>query len=1133
MAGNAKKRWSFAWLNAAQFLGAFNDNIFKLLTVFFIVGSRGPEAATNVSAAATAIFVAPFIIFMPFAGKLADHFSKRDVIVAAKAAEVVTMAAACIAFYLPIKFPIYGVLFLMAAQSAFFGPSKYGIVPELVEKEDLSRANSILEALTYLAIVLGTAAAPALSLQIDGFYEIGGLVCLGIAIAGLAASFPIEHTEPARGATDVSMVFFRDVFRTLGTIRRRKDLLVAVFGSAYFLLLAGFIHIIVIPYGMKELLLSKEHSGYLFLATAIGIGIGALAAGKISGKHIEFGIIPLGAFGLSICSFGMGLADGSLATICILLLMMGVSAGLFIVPIQAFIQLRSPIKRRGRILAASGFLGWCGVLISALLVGLFTQVLSMTAAQVFIILGVMTLILTIITIKLLPEFFVRFLVMALAKVLYRTRVGGTENVPEEGGVLLVSNHASWADAVLIATSHHRRIRFIMDKHFYNLPWLKPLCKLMEAIPISAHDPPKEILRSLKHARQAMDEGFMVCIFAEGAMTRTGMLRGFRAGFERIMKGSDYRIVPVYLGGAWGSIFSYYGGKPLSALPRRFPLPVSVHFGEPMSPDSSADQIRQKVAELSCDYFDEIKHLRRPLAEHFVRQARRNWRKRCMADSDGNRLNYGRALVSAIALTDQLRELTKSQEKVGIMLPPSIGASLSNIAVSMLGKVAVNLNYSSSAESRNAAIERCGIRTVISARRFTEKLPELHELEGLAFLEDILAKIQYRDMLKAFLKACLVPKRILAHGIGFTGDELAAVIFSSGSTGKPKGVMLSHHNILSNIEPLQMVFNLKKNDNLCAVLPPFHSFGYTCAMWLPLVIGVSATYCPNPLDGATVGKAVRENKSTILFAAPTFLLNYLRRAEKEDFASLREVVVGAEKLKDRIADAFRDKFGIRPLEGYGATECSPVISLNLPNVESDGVYQVGNKPGSVGHPIPGMAVRILDVETGRQLATEEEGLITVKGPSVMRGYLGDEEETRRAITDGWYNTGDVGCIDEDGFLTLTDRLSRFSKIAGEMVPHVAVEDVLLKAINADEQVVAVTCVPDAKRGEELVVLYTEKAGDPARLQDIIAGSRIPNIWKPKRENYIKIDSMPTLGSGKLDVAHLKNIALHAKETLSER
>jgi acyl-[acyl-carrier-protein]-phospholipid O-acyltransferase/long-chain-fatty-acid--[acyl-carrier-protein] ligase len=356
-----------------------------------------------------------------------------------------------------------------------------------------------------------------------------------------------------------------------------------------------------------------------------------------------------------------------------------------------------------------------------------------------------------------------------------------------------------------------------------------------------------------------------------------------------------------------------------------------------------------------------------------------------------------------------------------------------------------------------------------------------------------------------------------------------VIFSSGSTGKPKGIMLSHHNILSNIEPLQIVFRLKKADDLCVVLPSFHSFGYTCAMWLPLVIGVSTTYCPNPLDGATVGKAVYRNSSTVLFAAPTFLLNYLRRAAKEDFASLRAVVVGAEKLKDRIADSFQEKFGIRPLEGYGATECSPVISLNLPNVESDGVYQVGNKPGSVGHPIPGVAVRIIDVETGQQLSTDQPGLVMVKGPNVMRGYLGDEDLTRQAVTDGWYNTGDVASMDEDGFLTLTDRLSRFSKIAGEMVPHIGVEDVFLDAIGADEQVVAVSAVPDAKRGEELVVLYTEKAGDPDKLHELMSNSDIPNVWKPKRENYVKVESMPTLGSGKLDVARLKQIALAAKKS----
>jgi len=563
----------------------------------------------------------------------------------------------------------------------------------------------------------------------------------------------------------------------------------------------------------------------------------------------------------------------------------------------------------------------------------------------------------------------------------------------------------------------------------------------------------------------MDEGFIVCIFAEGAITRTGMLRQFKGGFERITKGTDYKIIPAYIGGSWGSIFSYYYGRPLSTLPKKFPYPISIHFGSPMPADSSASQIRQTVTELSCDYFNSLKSGGRSLSQHFVRTARKNWCKRCISDSTGKHLNYGQTLAGTIAVAHEINKLTSSQDKIGILLPPSVGGALANLAVTMLGKVAVNLNYTLSKEVRSLAVNQCGIKYIISSRSFVEKAGISEILPGLVFLENIVTRIKWPARVSGYLKAWLTPLGLLTKGRRRCSDDVATVIFSSGSSGRPKGIMLSHHNILSNVEALRMVTRLNPNDNLCGALPFFHSFGFNCGLWFPLVNGVSVSYIANPLDGALVGKSVRENRSTILFAPPTFLLNYIRRTQPSDFASLRVVAAGAEKLRKRLADSFEERFGVRPLEGYGATELSPVVSLNIPSVETGEVYQVGNKPDSVGHPVPGVAVKIADVETKQSLEIGRKGLLMVKGPNVMLGYLGMEEESNEVLKNSWYNTGDIAKIDEDGFLTITDRLSRFSKIGGEMVPHVGVEEVYMQGLNTDEQVVAVTSVPHPKKGEE--------------------------------------------------------------------
>jgi acyl-[acyl-carrier-protein]-phospholipid O-acyltransferase/long-chain-fatty-acid--[acyl-carrier-protein] ligase len=511
-----------------------------------------------------------------------------------------------------------------------------------------------------------------------------------------------------------------------------------------------------------------------------------------------------------------------------------------------------------------------------------------------------------------------------------------------------------------------------------------------------------------------------------------------------------------------------------------------------------------------------------LGEHFIRVARRNWRRRCISDSTGRSLNYAQTLINSIALSAEIEKAAGRQERVGIILPPSVGAALANIAVTLAGKVAVNLNYVVSKETIESAVQQCGISCIISSRGFAEKVKGLDSLRGLVFLEDIAGRIKFASKLKAYLKARSAPVKLLVKNSG----ELATVIFSSGSSGEPKGVMLSHRNIISNIEAVRTAFRLKSDDNLCGVLPFFHSFGFTCSLWLAVISGVSASYVASPLDGGLVGRSTRQNKSTILFATPTFLLNYIRRTRPDDFVSLRTVVVGAEKLKRQIADSFEDKFGLRPLEGYGTTELSPVVSLNLPEELSCGLCQVGYKEGTAGRPIPGVEVKVVCPDSSRELPAGQSGLLMVKGPNVMLGYLNKEKETVEVLQNGWYNTGDIASIDNEGFLTITDRLSRFSKIAGEMVPHLGVEQAYLQGLETVEQVVAVTGVPEPRKGEELVVLYMDKAGGADKLHKIISQSSLPNMWKPRKDSYIRIESIPVLGSGKLDIMRLKKLALAA-------
>lgn len=1114
---------AFIRLNVAQFCGALNDNIFKLLAVLYLIHSYGAESASRSSAIAAAIFVVPYLLFSAAAGVLADRYSKRDILIVCKVLELVAMIGAVLSFLFHYESGLYLVLFLIGTHSALFSPSKYGIVPELVGRDQLSRANGILVMATFMAVILGSAVSPLLVDVTGANFPLAQSICVLVAVIGLVATIMVKRTPPAGSVKKVSPFFMRDIWRTMWSIRHDRYLVQAVLASAYFTMLGAYMQLNMIPYGIQHLGLTEEKSGYLFFVVALGIAIGALLSGKLSGRNIEFGIVPLGAMILTVSAVLLKFLIPSLWVIVPTVFAAGIGAGLFIVPVDSFVQSQAPQQQRGEILAASSFLSWVGVLLASGLV-MLTVKLQWSAATGFLLMGGLTLALAVFTFAVLPDFLLRFVLLILTRLAYRIRVIGNERLPTDGAAILVCNHVSYLDALLLVATQQRRLRFLMPSFIYRGWWrLQPMFDLMGCIPVDPAGPPKQLLQSLTAARAALDEGYMVCVFAEDAMTRTGNVREFHRGFEYIVKGSNYPIFPIYIGGAWGAITSYYHGRFVRRWPCLLRYPVTVLVGEALPSTAAPSDVRLAVMDLSCEYYQDRKRTRRPLGELLIRSARENWSRFAVGDSTGKRLTYGKFLIASLALAEKIRDVTAGQDKVGILLPSSAGGALANMAVTLLGKVSVNLNFTASEESFLSAIKQCNLATIITSKAFVEKFPALPLPEGSLYIEDVLASLTGPDKGMAFMKARFMPARLLAGLKDFQPDRVATIIFSSGSTGEPKGVMLSHHNIISNIESLRAVFSSSPADNVCAALPFFHSLGYTGALWFPLLSGFSAVYHPNPLDGGMIAQLVRENKSTLMFATPTFLLIYLRKAQKEDFASLKYVVVGAEKLKERLAMAFEERFGIRPLEGYGATELSPVATLSLPNVDAGGVKQTGWKEGSVGLPLPGVAMKIVDPDTGKLLAAGEAGLLLIKGPNVMVGYLNKPELTAEVLQDGWYRTGDVARIDKDGFVVITDRLSRFSKIAGEMVPHLGIEEALHKKLGGSGQVLAITSVPDEKKGEKLVLLYTDEAGDLARVQSIINECDLPNLWKPGRDACFRIESLPVLGTGKIDLRTMKDMA----------
>jgi len=1110
---------SFKWLNFTQFFGALNDNLFKLFITFALISSLGSEQEADIISKISAIFTIPFLLFAAPAGYLADKISKQKVIVYAKGLELFTMCFATWAFYSDQLNMLYYVLFIMSLQSAFFGPAKYGAIPEIVGKEAIPKANGQIQAFTYIAMILGTVLAPAVTQLSNEDYTVAGLFCVCVALFGFVNSLFLPHLSVTEKPDAQTWEFLK-------VLKQDRYLLITILAASSFLFIGALIQLVMIPFGREVLGLEKEVSSYLFIFAALGIGTGSLLAAKVSGRNIEFGIVPIGAFGMSIVSFLIAIMPpGHVVLFCSYLFIMCMCGGIFLIPLESFIQYRSPRAELGKILGLSSFISFAGVLVAAGTLSLFLVKFGWSARSCYYLLSGLTGGLTIIAFITIPDFFLRFLATMITRFIYKIKMIDIEHIPSEGPALIIPNHISWVDALLIISSQQRRVRFLMSREVYDRhPVRKWLATKARVIPIQSGEGPEKIKESLRLARNALDEGYLVCIFAEGHISRNGIMMGFRKGFAHILDGTDYPIIPMYIAGAWGSISSYANGLPFKSLPKQFPYPITLVAGQPMQGNSTPFQVRQSILELSSRYFEERKKDRRSMGVEFIRCARKNWGDKALSDSLGTNLTYAKTLVAALIMKKRLaRIIPKEEQNIACLMPTSVGGALANIALALLGKTSVNLNYTAGSDSMNSAIKQADIRYGITSKKFLKKLGEVPLPENTIYLEDLMDSISAKEKTIALIKAKTVPARSLDAWKNFAPDDVLTIIFSSGSTGEPKGVMLSHHNIISNIESVRSVLGITVNDDIASALPFFHSFGFTSTIWFPLISGFSASYHPNPLDASRIAKLVRENKSTMLLSTPTFLNSYMRKASPEDFATLDKVIVGAEKLKPSLAQAFHEKYGGVVLEGYGATELSPLATVSVPNRRVARVNQIGRRDGSVGVAAPGVVIKPVNPDTGEDCGVDEEGLLLIKGPNVMIGYLGKPELTAEVIKDGWYNTGDIAKIDRDGFIQITDRLSRFSKVAGEMVPHTGVEEKILTLLETDETVIAVTGIPDEKKGEQLALIYTDAAGTAESLQALIAGADIPNLWKPAAKNYIHVEEIPVLGTGKMDLKAIKDIA----------
>ncbi|MDR2761989.1 MAG: MFS transporter [Planctomycetaceae bacterium] len=1176
----------FIALVITQFTVAFNDNAFRWLLV-----PIGKEYANDdlVRFLGGAFLILPFLIWTSIAGYVTDRFSRRNAIICCKLVEILLLGAAISVICLgpsiaeakisndkmPNKIIILlGIMFLLGSQAAFFSPSKYGTIPDLVPHSKISSANGIIVMFTMLACVSGqilggyvfywtTIYENNLPTGIPGGTRIWitAVVLLGVSVIGLISSFFIPKMNPVAPDTKFPLNPFLQTGRDLAALFSYRNLFWVSIASAFFWGLAALAQNNIDKFATEFLLVQQQHVTILAAVLTIGIGIGAVFCGWLSGKRIELGLVPIGAFGMGFFILILGFAPGHAADVnagcgtpfmlpyiftTAVMLLTGLWAGLYDIPLAAYIQEKSPAKKRGRMIAAYNFMTFSAMFLFIGLGLLGAKVFELFFNHPSLIIWISTGLITIAVSVLLAYWFnaefIIFSLRILFRVIYRPKYVGVENIPLEGGALLVSNHVSLLDGLIMYVGCPRNIRFLAFEPM--IPKIFEGCaRATKLIRIRPEDA-KSVVRALKAAREALQNGEIVGVFAEGGITRNGQMKAFESGFMSILKGTkNIPVIPCHIGGLHESMFGYKYGEKIKLQPRHLLNDVIIAFGKPIYNPSFPQQVQLAVQELGVDvYANHNKKLLPIPAKSFIRTCRNRGRKLMFADSTGIQLKGYRFLTAALIMRKLLKKYVlnsrENELNIGILAPMSVGGSILNSAIILDRRVPVNLNFTFGNEGINYCIKQAGIKSVMTSRKVMERYPDLKLDAKIICSEDLIPKISLWMKIYYFGIATILPSWILEKFLGLCrkniNDELAALIYTSGSTGRPKGVMLTNNNLAEVGRGFVGALNLNREDTILGFLPFFHAFGLLGNFWLPIFCGGAGVFHFSPLEPQKIGEMARKYPVTFLASTPTFLRNFLRKRPKEDFEKIHTVMTGAEKLPIDLIEAWQEKYGIRPSEGFGATELSPLPATNVPECRTFDKFHIYRKDGSIGRAIVNVVVKVIDIECGADLPPNEVGMIVVKGSIVMKGYYKQPELTEKVLKNGWYITGDIGKMDEDGFVWITGRRTRISKIAGEMIPHILIEEEIQKIITKTleesaksddgvEPLIAVTALPHLTRGEQIVVLYKELPLTPHEIIERLIVSGLPHLWIPRVDGFFKVESIPVLGTGKLDLAAIKQKA----------
>ena len=1126
------------------FLNAMTDLGHKIILQNTILKSYDGADLIILTAIVNGLILLPFIFLFSPAGFLSDKYPKVQIIRWASLLAVAITTLILISYIMGWFWVAFGLTFILAAQSAIYSPAKYGLLKEMAGNEQLTQANSVVQSLTIISILAGTiiysiffewflpTGVKEPSEILTYIYPLGFALILASVIEFLFSLHLIKSIQIKK-----NMQFKPRKYANLTYLKGNMKLLQK--SSTVWLSIIG----LSIFWGVSQLIVAifgahlKTNMGIdntviangLLALSGLGIVFGSLLVSRFSRNYIEIGIIPIGALGITLSLLFIPLLE-SLTALGVLFFVYGVFSGLLIVPLNTLIQFVTPKRMMGKILAGNNFMQYLVMFGFLLLTTIFAYI-GLDSSNLFMVAFVVSLFGFLYTIKKLPQSMVRFMVRFSFGVKYNIDVEGLNNIKGSRGVLLLGNHVSFLDWAFLQIAYPKQIRFVIDRTYYELWYFKPIFKFFGAIPISSRGGKK----ALALVGEALNRGETVALFPEGHLSRNGHIGKFQKGFElAVADVTNAVIIPFYLRGLWEGGFSHASNKVKSKKLKD----VGVSFGKPLNIKSSTIEVKDEVTKLSISSWNAYIARLPSLPKAWIKQAKKVGRGLSVADSTGVELSGHKFITAVLLMRGKFKELLlKNEQNVGLIVPTSAGGSIANMATLTLGKTIVNLNYSSGTASLKHAIKIANIRQIITSKQFMVKLKakgfDLEEaLEGveLIYLESLKAQMSKSLQLRTFLMAKFLPTSLLSllYVKKVPNSDTVAILFSSGSEGTPKGIELTHQNLMGNIKQFLNVVNPNKDDVMLGTLPIFHSFGLTVTTLTPLIEGIPVVCHPDPTDGLGIAKMSAKYNATLLFATATFFRLYARNRKIHPlmFANLRMVIAGAEKLPKEIRELFQGRFGKSIWEGYGTTETTPGASCNIHDalVPDTSHVQVGNKFGTVGLALPGSAFMIVDPQTFKPLKTGEDGMILIGGVQVMKGYLGDKQKTKEVIKeiDGirWYITGDKGHLDEDGFLTIVDRYSRFAKVGGEMVSLGLVESEIGKLLGENDQI-SVTAIPDVKKGEK-VVLLLEGEKDLEELKAEVKALDMNPLFLPSA--YYKVDAVPKLGTGKADFKEAKRLAL---------